>query len=194
MALFFILSSAIREPRNTAIGERIARPGFARARWMPDDRLRSVGEKCRLCHADFMNRTPLRGLIVLLIVTVAGYGLYRSQNAGSSLVAQPLRPPIASPVESHQLPANPSKAATLPTTATPVTKTLLQLHAAFRESQRCIEERVMVRAKSYNPDGATSPHMPGCDDMKGAQRQRYEATHAGLEGQLETVRQRDAEK
>jgi hypothetical protein len=42
-----------------------------------------------------------------------------------------------------------------------------------------MEERIIIRAKSYNPDGASPPqHIPGCDDMKGAQRKVYEATTA----------------
>jgi hypothetical protein len=64
--------------------------------------------------------------------------------------------------------------------ASPATKSLLQLHAAFRESQRCMEERTIIRAKLYNPNGASPPppHIPGCDDMKGALRKVYEATTA----------------
>lgn len=62
------------------------------------------------------------------------------------------------------------------------TKSLLQLHAAFRESQRCVQERIMIRAKLFNPNGAPPPrHTPGCDDMKGALRQKYEATIAAAQ-------------
>jgi hypothetical protein len=64
-------------------------------------------------------------------------------------------------------------------TAPPATKSQLQLHAAFRESQRCMEERMIVRGNvSYHLHVALPPHIPGCDDMKGALRQEYEATTA----------------
>jgi hypothetical protein len=70
-----------------------------------------------------------------------------------------------------------TKAAAL--TTTPAPGSLPQLHAAFRESQRCMQERIMIRAIAYNPNGARpSAHIPGCDDMKGALRQVYEATAA----------------
>jgi hypothetical protein len=64
-------------------------------------------------------------------------------------------------------------------TTTPAPGSLPQLHAAFRESQRCMQERIMIRAIAYNPNGARpSTHIPGCDDMQGALRQVYEATNA----------------
>ncbi len=69
-----------------------------------------------------------------------------------------------------------------PLAASPVTTTvspsLLQLHAAFREAQRCTEELVIVRANIGNHVGTMPPHIPGCDEMKGAIGRLYEATKA----------------
>jgi hypothetical protein len=55
---------------------------------------------------------------------------------------------------------------------------LQQLHSAFRESQRCMEEREIVRINLMNHSGTMPPHIPGCDDMKSAYRKLYEATYA----------------
>jgi hypothetical protein len=42
-----------------------------------------------------------------------------------------------------------------------------------------VEERIIIRAKSYDPNGAPPPpHIPGCDDMQGALRKVYETTTA----------------
>jgi hypothetical protein len=72
-----------------------------------------------------------------------------------------------------------SVAPAAPTTLVATPKSEWQLHAAFRMAQRCMEERYIIRAKSYNPHGADPPpHIPGCDDMKGALRKVYEATAA----------------
>ena len=63
--------------------------------------------------------------------------------------------------------------------AKPAAKSVLQLHAAFRESQRCLDERTTIRGNlSYNLNAALPPHIAGCDDLKGALRQLYEATTA----------------
>lgn len=55
-------------------------------------------------------------------------------------------------------------------------KSLVQLHAEFRESQRCLSERETVRANLGNGIGTMPPHIPGCDDMKSALRKLYETT------------------
>jgi len=85
---------------------------------------------------------------------------------------------IASKIEPNHASLKPTTTSPLPTVST-TTKSLLELHAAFRESQRCMEERTIVRGNvSYGLHVALPPHIPGCDDMKGALRQEYEATTA----------------
>jgi hypothetical protein len=120
---------------------------------------------------------PRRGLVgvLLAVVAVAGYCVYEWRNAAPSPGRQD-RKIIASTIEANHATANPT-AASAPPTVSPATKSLLQLHAAFRESQRCMEERIIVRGiVSYNLNAALPPHIPGCDDMKGALRKVYEAT------------------
>jgi hypothetical protein len=64
-------------------------------------------------------------------------------------------------------------------TVTPPPRSLLQLRAAFRESQRCLHERMIIRGNvSYNLNAAMPTHIAGCDDMKGALRNVIEATTA----------------
>src|SRR3979490_1194201 len=98
-----------------------------------------------------MIRTPRRGVVVLLlaVVAVAGLGVYRWQNAGPSRGLQDRRI-IASPIESNQATVNLTMASALPTDTLATTKSLLQLHAAFRESQRCMEERTIIRGNLWN--------------------------------------------
>jgi hypothetical protein len=86
---------------------------------------------------------------------------------------------IASAIESNQATVNLTMASAVPTDTLATTKSLLQLHAAFRESQRCMEERTIIRGNLWNRSGALPPpHIPGCDDMKRALRKLYEATNA----------------
>jgi hypothetical protein len=120
-----------------------------------------------------------RGLAVVLLAALAigGYRAYEWRNAASS-PAQHDRQLIASAIELEYASSNSTATPALPAVA-PATKSLLQLHAAFRESQRCMEERMIVRGNvSYDLHVALPPHIPGCDDMKGALRQEYEATTA----------------
>jgi hypothetical protein len=127
-----------------------------------------------------MIRTPRRDLFVLLlaVVAVAGYGVYQWQNAAPSPGLQDRRI-IASAIESNQATVNPTIASAVPTVTLATPKSLLQLHAAFRESQRCMEERIIIRGNLWNHSGALPPpHIPGCDDMKGGLRKLYEATSA----------------
>ena len=126
-----------------------------------------------------MIRMAYRGLVVVLlaVVAVAGYCVYEWRNAAPPPERQD-RQIIASTTEANHATANPNAAPALPTVS-PATKSPLQLHAAFRESQRCMEERIVVRGNvSYNLNAALPPHIPGCDDMKGALREVYEATTA----------------
>ena len=122
---------------------------------------------------------PPRAFIGLLlaVLAVAGYAVYRLQKPGL-LPAPQDRPITVSPINTGQPTAKPTTPSTAPT-ATPAAKTKLQLHAAFRQSQRCMDERMIVRGNvSYYLHVALPPHIPGCDDMKGAQRQLHEATKA----------------
>jgi hypothetical protein len=132
-----------------------------------------------LCHADFMIRMPRRGLVVLLlaVVAVAGYGVYHWQNAVPPGLQD--RRIIASAIESNQATVNPTVASAVQTVTLATPKSLSQLHAAFRESQRCMEERIIIRGiLSYHSGAQAPPHIPGCDDMKGALRKVHEATNA----------------
>jgi hypothetical protein len=127
-----------------------------------------------------MIRTPRRDLVVLLlaVVAVAGYGVYQWQNAAPSPALQDRRI-IASAIESNQATVNPTMASAVPTVTLATPKSLLQPHAAFRESQRCMEERMIIRGNLWIHSGALPPpHIPGCDDMKDALRREYEATKA----------------
>jgi hypothetical protein len=140
---------------------------------------KELAEKGRLCHADFMAYSPRRASIVFLLAAgaVVVYAAYRWKNAGPSSVLQARQIPASAP-KSNQAAANLTMPSTA-TTATPAAKTALQLHAAFREAQRCMDERMIVRGNvSYHLHVALPPHIPGCDDMKGAQRQLHEATTA----------------
>ena len=70
-------------------------------------------------------------------------------------------------------------AASAASSVTPTPNSLVQLHTAFRESQRCLQERIIVRGNvSYHLNAPPPPHIPGCEDMKGALRKVYEATTA----------------
>jgi hypothetical protein len=126
-----------------------------------------------------MIRTPRRGLVVLLlaVVALAGFGVYKWQNAAPSPGLQDGRI-IASAIGLNHATVGPPMASAVPTDTLTTAKSLLQLHAAFRESQRCMEERVIVRANLWNHAGTMPPHIPGCDDMKGALRGEFEATKA----------------
>jgi hypothetical protein len=122
---------------------------------------------------------PRRALIVLLLAAIAaaGYGLYRWRSPGPSPAPQN-RQFTVSPIKASQPTAIPTMASPVPTTPS-TAKSLFELHAAFRESQRCIDERIIIRGNvSYHLDVAPPPHIPGCDDMKGALRKVYEATTA----------------
>jgi hypothetical protein len=122
---------------------------------------------------------PRRGLVVplLAVVAVAGYGVYHWQNAVPPGLQD--RRIIASAIESNQATVNPTVASAVPTVTLATPKSLLQLHAAFRESQRYMEERIIIRGiLSYYSGAQAPPHIPGCDDMKGALRKEYEATNA----------------
>jgi hypothetical protein len=126
-----------------------------------------------------MIRMHRRVLVVVLFAAaaIAGYCVYEWRNAAPS-PTQHDRQFIASKIEPKHTSLKPTTASPLPTVST-TTKSLLQLHAAFRESQRCMEERTIVRGNvSYGLHVALPPHIPGCDDMKGALRQEYEVTTA----------------
>jgi hypothetical protein len=127
-----------------------------------------------------MIRTPRRGRVVLLlaVAAVAGYGVCQWQNAAPS-PGLANRRIIASAIESNQATVAPTTASAVPSVTLATPQSLLQLHAAFRDSQRCMEERIIIRANLWNHSGALPPpHIPGCDDMKGALRKLYEATNA----------------
>jgi hypothetical protein len=126
-----------------------------------------------------MIRMPRRGLVVVLLaaMAIAGYCVYEWRNAAPT-PARHDRQFIDSTIEPNHASSKSIATSALPTVS-PATKSLLQLHAAFRESQRCMEERMIVRGNvSYNLHVALPPHIPGCDDMKGALRQEYETTTA----------------
>lgn len=126
-----------------------------------------------------MIRMPRRKLAVvsLTAMAIAGYCVYEWRNAAPS----PARHDpqfIDSTIEPNHASSKSTETAALPSVS-PATKSLLQLHATFRESQRCMEERMIVRGNvSYNLHVALPPHIPGCDDLKGALRQLHEATTA----------------
>jgi hypothetical protein len=129
-----------------------------------------------------MIRMPRRVLVVILLAAVAsaGYCVYEWRNSAPS-PARHDRQFIASTIEPNHASSRPSSTPPLPTVS-PAIKSLLQLHAAFRESQRCMEERTIVRGNvSYGLHVALPPHLPGCDDMKGALRREYEATTAAAQ-------------
>lgn len=116
-----------------------------------------------------------RGIAAIFaVVAVAGYGVYQWQDAVPSPGLQD-RQVIPSPIESNQATVNTTMAKAVPTVAVATPKSLLQLHAAFREAQQCVEERTIIRANLWTHP---PPHIPGCDDMKGALRKLYEATDA----------------
>jgi hypothetical protein len=122
---------------------------------------------------------PRRVLVVVLFaaLAIAGYCVHWWRNAAPSS-ARHDRQLVASTIEPNHAASKPTTASPMPTVS-PATKSLLQLHVAFRESQRCMEERAIVRGNvSYGLHVALPPHIPGCDDMKGALRREYEATTA----------------
>ena len=111
---------------------------------------------------------------ILVVVAVAGYGVYEWQSAVPSPGLQD-RHVIASAIEANQATVNLPMPKAVPTVTVATPKSLLQLHAAFREAQQCVEERTIIRANLWTHP---PPHIPGCDDMKGALRKLYEATNA----------------
>jgi hypothetical protein len=124
-------------------------------------------------------RSQGRVVLLLAAVAAAGYGVYQWRNAEPSPEQHEDRRNDSSAIEPKQATANLTEASAVPTDTLASAKSLVQLHAAFRESQRCVEERIMKRAKLFNPNGTPpQPHIPGCDDMKGALRKVYEATTA----------------
>ena len=88
---------------------------------------------------------------------------------------------IASAVALNDENVSPKSASPVPTDTVPRQKFLVQLHAEFRESQRCLDERVTVRANLGNGSGTMPPHIPGCDELKIALRRLYEATRAAAQ-------------
>src|ERR1700742_2922101 len=92
--------------------------------------------------AEFMIRMRRRGLVVVLfaVLAVSGYCVYTWRNA-PRLHGQQHPKTTASTTVPHHATAS-RKKASAPTTVSPASQSLHQLHAAFRESQRCIEERV----------------------------------------------------
>jgi hypothetical protein len=128
-----------------------------------------------------MIRTPHRGLVFVLpaVAAVAGYCVYEWRNAAPSPRLQD-RQIIVSTTEASYATANPTAASAL-STVSPTTQSPLQLHAAFRESQQCLEEWDIVRANRANHIASMPPHIPGCNDMKGALRRNYEATRAAAQ-------------
>lgn len=122
-----------------------------------------------------MNRARRRGFVVLLlaVVAAAAYGVYQWHNAGPSPELQNRRI-ISSATKSNQVIGDQAMSAPI---AKPAAKSVLQLHAAFREAQRCLDERTTIRGNlAYNLNAALPPHIAGCDDLKSALRQLYEAT------------------
>jgi hypothetical protein len=126
------------------------------------------------------NGSPPRRVFIILalaVLAVAGYVVYRWRSSGP-LAAPQNRPHAVLPINTGQPTPIPTTGSPVPTTPS-AAKSRFKLHAAFREAQRCMDERIIMRALAYNPDGARpSSHIPGCDDMKGALRQVYEATTA----------------
>jgi hypothetical protein len=114
---------------------------------------------------------------VLVVSLLAGLGVNRWRRTlpeiglpGSRGMAA-----VAAPSDGRVL-ASPSMAA--PPDEIPTTKTVVQLHAALRESQRCLHEAFVRRANLTNDIGAMRPIESGCDDMKTAERRLFEATRA----------------
>jgi hypothetical protein len=103
--------------------------------------------------------------------------VYRWQKA-EPLPELQVRSIAASATKSDQATAILSEAPTVPAAPT-AAKSSFELHAAFRGSQRCMEERMIVRGNvSYHLHVALPPHISGCEDMKSALRQLHEATTA----------------
>jgi hypothetical protein len=122
-------------------------------------------------------RTTSRGLVVLVLAAIgaAGSGVYWW------LSARPLQDRAIAVLETqpNRAISNPTRTPPGQVVSPPPTKSLLQLHAEFRESQRCMDERFIVRGNvSYHLSMALPPHISGCDDLKGAFRKVYEATTA----------------
>jgi hypothetical protein len=116
-------------------------------------------------------------VVLLAAMAIAGYCVYEWRNVAPS-PARHDRQFSDSTIEPNNASSGSTATSALPTVS-PATKSLLQLHAAFRESQRCMEERTIVRGNvSYNLHVALPPHIAGCDDMTGALRQEYKATTA----------------
>jgi len=126
-----------------------------------------------------MIRMPRRELVVALFTAaaIAAYYLYEWRNAMLS-AARHDHQFVAFTIEPNRASSKTTMVSALPTDS-PTTKSLLQLHAEFRESQRCMEERAIIRGNvSYGLQVALPPHIAGCDDMKGALRRKYETTAA----------------
>jgi len=88
---------------------------------------------------------------------------------------------IASWVAPNDETVSPKPASAVPSDTVSRQKSLVQLRAEFRESQRCLDERVTVRANLGNGSGTMPPHIPGCDELKIALRRLYEATRAAAQ-------------
>ena len=80
-------------------------------------------------------RRARRIAATLAVVAVAGYGVYQWQNAVPSPGLQD-RQVTPSAIESNQATANPTMAKAVPTVTLATPKSLLQLHATFREAQQ----------------------------------------------------------
>jgi hypothetical protein len=88
---------------------------------------------------------------------------------------------IASWVAPNDETVSPKPASAVPSDTVSRQKSLVQLRGEFRESQRCLDERVTVRANLGNGSGTMPPHIPGCDELKIALRRLYEATRAAAQ-------------
>jgi hypothetical protein len=126
-----------------------------------------------------MIRLPSRGFLAasLAVLVVSGYCVYLGRNRAPVRARQELE--TASRIAGPDRATASSDAAAAPPTVLPETRSLLQLHSVFRESQQCLEERTVIRGnESYNLNATPPLHIPGCDDMKGALRKVYAATTA----------------
>ena len=133
-------------------------------------------------HASLMASTSRRhfAVVMLVIIALAVYGISRWQKTQSAIGMRESRS-IASGVAPNDETVSPKSASAVPSETVSGQKSLVQLHAEFRESQRCLDERVTVRANLGNGSGTMPPHIPGCDELKSALRRLYESTRAAAQ-------------
>jgi hypothetical protein len=133
-------------------------------------------------HASLMAPASRRhfAVVMLVVIALAVYGVSRWQKTEPAIGMRESRS-IASGVAPNYETVSPKPASAVPPDTISRQKSLVQLHAEFRESQRCLNERVIVRANLGNGSGTMPPHIPGCDEMRIALRRLYEATRAAAQ-------------